>query len=268
AVGAGSQILETSVGKAAGLIGHAHRFVERQAGVRCIEQSVFLRAIEGHLVGPAHAGVHEFDDHFLANTFNVTVAPVFKGESRGLAAAFVDRPVIGSARRMGVNFVGLAVHDVNPPAIGLPPRNSRGKVLVGICDARVVLFFVLVLFGIRGGIAALPESLDKVVALFVVRKLLESGSLFVGDDPDYVLIQPLLIGLAKFDVEIFFLLFLLLFRERAFQRVDLIAGLPLGSSHSRARIGRSGAVRLVILGLGSPDKSGGHGQDRDRNHRS
>ena len=45
--------------------------------------------------------------------------------------------------------------------------------LVGVGDTAIVLFFELVFFGIRGGIAALPEGFDELVALFVVRKLHE-----------------------------------------------------------------------------------------------
>ncbi len=73
--------------------------------------------------------------------------------------------------------------------------------LVGVGDALVVLFLIFVLFGVRSGVAALPEGFDEVVALFVVRELLEGGALFVGDDVDDVFVQPLLVGLADFLLE-------------------------------------------------------------------
>ena len=106
--------------------------------------------------------------------------------------------------------------------------------LVGVRDAPVVLFLVFVLFGIRRGVAALPESFNEVVAFFVVRELLEGGSFLVGDDPDYVLVQPLLVSLAEFDLELRFLLFLLLFVGRALEGIDFIRGLRLRAGPGRA----------------------------------
>ena len=44
--------------------------------------------------------------------------------------------------------------------------------LVGIGDAAVVLFFEFVLFGIGRGVAAQPELLDELLALFVGSELL------------------------------------------------------------------------------------------------
>jgi len=68
--------------------------------------------------------------------------------------------------------------------------------LVGVGDALVVLFFVFVLFRVGSRIATLPESLDEVVALLVVGKLLEGCPLFISNDVDDILIQPLSVGLA------------------------------------------------------------------------
>ena len=36
-----------------------------------------------------------------------------------------------------------------------------------------MFFLIFVLFGVRSGIAALPESFNKIVALFIVGKLFE-----------------------------------------------------------------------------------------------
>src|SRR5579864_1296506 len=95
---------------------------------------------------------------------------------------------------MRFHFIGLAVHDVDAAAVGLPAGDACGEVLVGVRDALVVLFFVFVLFGVRRGIATLPEGLDEVVALLVVGELFESSALFVGNDVDHVLIEPLFVG--------------------------------------------------------------------------
>ena len=97
---------------------------------------------------------------------------------------------------MRINFIRLAIDDVDAAAIGSPAGNARREVLVGVSDALVVLFLIFVLFGVRRGIAALPEGFDEVVALLVVGELFEGGALFVGDDADDVFFQPLLIGLA------------------------------------------------------------------------
>ena len=97
---------------------------------------------------------------------------------------------------MRINLIRLAIDDVDAAAIGSPAGNARREVLVGVSDALVVLFLVFVLFGVRRGVAALPEGFNEVVALLVVGELLEGRALFVGDDPDDVLFQPLLISFA------------------------------------------------------------------------
>ena len=78
-------------------------------------------------------------------------------------------------------------------AIRPPARLARGKMLVRIRDARVVLFAVLILRRIRIRIPPQPEVLDELVALFVVAQALERLQLLVGDDPANVLIHPLLV---------------------------------------------------------------------------
>ena len=89
---------------------------------------------------------------------------------------------------MRIDFVRRTVHDVDATAIGLPARNAGGEMLVGIGNTPVMFFLVFVLFRVRSGIAALPESFDKVIALFIVGKLFEGGSFLVGNDPDHVLV--------------------------------------------------------------------------------
>src|ERR1700719_1296044 len=123
---------------------------------------------------------------------------------------------------MRFHFVSRTVHDINPAPVPLPAGNSRCKVLVSISDAPVVLFFVFVLFGIGRGVAALPEGLNKVVAFLIVRELLESRSFLVGDDPDYIFVQSLLVHLGELDLERGLLLFLLLFIGLALKGIDLI----------------------------------------------
>ena len=127
--------------------------------------------------------------------------------------------------------------------------------LVGVGNAPVMLFLVFVLFGVWSRVAALPESFNKVVALFVVGKLFKGRTFFVADDPDYVLIKPFLVRFAELDVQRSFLGFLLLLIRLAFEGIDLIRGLRLRTGHrcggcrgSRRRLSRS--VRFVTLPVG------------------
>src|SRR5258708_1045489 len=151
---------------------------------------------------------------------------------------------------MRLNFVSWTVHDINTAAVALPSGNSRWEVLVGVRNAPVVFFLVLVLFGVGRGIAALPECFDKVVALLVVRELFKRSSFFVGDDPDDILVEPFLVSLAEFDLQRSFLLFFLLLVGRALEGIDLIAGLRLGASHRCTGLSVTGSSGFVALGPG------------------
>ena len=123
-----------------------------------------------------------------------------------------------------------------------------------------MFFLVFVLFRVWRGIAALPEGFNKVVALFVVGKLLKGGPLLVADNVSHILVQPLFVGLAEFDVERPFLLFLLFVRGIAFERIGLICGLRLRARGCRVRRGciggwgigggGAGGSRLVALRAG------------------
>ncbi len=179
---------------------------------------------------------------------------------------------------MRVDFVRRAVHDVNTPAVGFPARNSRSEMLIGISDAAVVFLFVFVLFRVRRGVAALPEGFNKVVAFFVVRELLKGGSFLVGNDPNYVLVQPLLVDPAEFDLERFPLLLLLFIRGRALERIDFVRGLRLrasrraGTCGARCGCARSrcagrrcdGRSRFVTLGSSRAGNARGDSQDQKR----
>ena len=148
------------------------------------------------MVIAAHARVHELNDHFLANAFEVAVAPLLKRERGSRAPALFHGTFVLPTRRMRFNLIRLSVHDINPAAIGFPSGNASGKVFVGISDARVVLFFELVFYRIWRWVATLPEAFDELVPFFVIRKLLECRALFVADNPTHIFIQPLLVGLA------------------------------------------------------------------------
>ena len=186
--------------------------------------------------------VDELDDHFLSNPFEVAIAPLLERESGGLAAAFFHGTLVAAARGMGLDLVGRPKHDVHPAAVGLPTRDAGRVVLVGICDTPVVLFFKLVLFGVRRGIAALPESFNELVALFVVRELHEGGFFFVGDNPAHVLVQPLLIRLAQLNLERLGVGLPLFFGDLTLQRIGLAFG----------------ALRVLVLSSGNDGKTQRH----------
>jgi hypothetical protein len=76
---------------------------------------------------------------------------------------------------MRVNLIGLAVHDVDAAPIRLPAWDAGSEMLVGVGDSLVVLFFVFVLFGVRSGIATLPELLNEVISFFVVVSSLKAA---------------------------------------------------------------------------------------------
>src|SRR5438067_10235862 len=99
---------------------------------------------------------------------------------------------------MALEFVGLAVHDVNAAAISFPSGNAGGIVLVRVSDALVILFAVLVFVRVRVGIAPAPELFDKVFALIVGLEFLERLALFVSDDVRDVFVKPVFVGLLYF----------------------------------------------------------------------
>ena len=230
------------------LAGHAHLLVHREPCVGRVEQSVFLGAIHRHVIFAAHASVDELDDDLLPDSFEITVSPIFKREGRRLATAFGHGPLITSARGMRLDLVGLAVHDVDAAPVRFPARNAGGEMLIGVGNSLVVLFFVFVLFRVRSGIATLPESLDERIALFVVAQLLKRRLLFVGDDPDYVLIEPLLVSPFDFFPVVLFLLLLFLGVDGPFERIGLLRGLCRGSSRSRVSSRFIGRFGIRILG--------------------
>src|SRR5690349_12754355 len=122
---------------------------------------------------------------------------------------------------MRFHLVSGTVHDVNAAAVGLPSGNSGGKMLVGVGYAPVKLVLVRVVHAVRSGVAALPELLDKLIALFVVAQFQKSFALLVGNDPAYVLVEPFLVGLAQLDVQRLFVPFALLLGDGALERVFL-----------------------------------------------
>ena len=103
----------------------------------------------------------------VADALDVAIAPLLEGIGGGGAAAFFVGTLVGAAGGVRLDFVRRAEGDVDPAAIRLPAGDTGGVPLVGIGDAAVVLFLVLVFLGVGGRIAAQPELFDELLAFFV-----------------------------------------------------------------------------------------------------
>src|SRR6266550_2697529 len=91
---------------------------------------------------------------------------------------------------MAFGLVRFAPGDINAAAVSLPAGNTRCVMLVGIGDALVVLLTKLVFISIRIGIATAPELFDETFALVV------------SDDVRDVLVQPILVSLFQFRLDV------------------------------------------------------------------
>jgi len=111
---------------------------------------------------------------------------------------------------MRIDFIRRTVFNIDPPAIRLPPRNARRETIVGIGDAAIMFFAVLVLFGVRSRIAAQPEIFDKRLPLVVGLERLENLPLFIGYNVADLFVQPPLIRCLQFLLQLRFVPLLLL----------------------------------------------------------
>src|SRR5260221_5207086 len=94
---------------------------------------------------------------------------------------------------MGSDLTGAPKAKKNPAVIRHPPGHPRREVLIAILDASIVLVFELIIFAVRIRIAAVPEGLDELLALFFVGELHKRLALLIADDPAHVLVEPLLV---------------------------------------------------------------------------
>src|SRR5262249_51698886 len=103
----------------------------------------------------ARAGrVYKFDLDVRTYSLDVAIPPYFEGIGRRRAAAFPGGAVVAAARGVRFDLIRLAEHDIDAPAVGLPPGDAAGVMLVGVGDALVMLFAVFVDVGVGVGIAA------------------------------------------------------------------------------------------------------------------
>src|ERR1039457_5269781 len=104
-----------------------------------VAQRIFFRRVHGHAKFARHGWVDEFDDDVAADAFDVTVAPLLKGEGGRRAATLLGGPLVGTAGGVVFDFVGRAVSDVDAAAVGFPAGDARRKMLVGVGDAAIML---------------------------------------------------------------------------------------------------------------------------------
>src|SRR6185312_90987 len=235
------QMFQTNSADAVILVGRTHLLGPGKTSVGNFQKRIFFAAVQRHAILAAHALVHKFDFNVVANSIDVAVAPIFERIRGGFAATFINGTFIAAARWVGVDFRGLAVLDVYAPAVRPPSGNARCIVIVGIGDTAVVFVFEFVLGRIRGGIAALPEGLNKMVALFVVRELHEGLFFLVSNNVGHVFVHPLLKYIADFRFKSLLVFFFLFCGQRTDERI-------LTGSWSGGRlIGRADGIRLIFL---------------------
>src|SRR6266446_5013337 len=190
-----------------------------------------------------HGRVDELDVDVVADPVDVTVAPLLERVGRSGSAAFLNRTLVGAAGRVRLGLVGRAVLDVDHAAVGLPSGNSGSEPLVGIGDAAVMLFAILVLFGIGSGVAAEPELLNELLSLLVGLESREGLTLLVGDDVADLFVEPLLVRSLQLLAQPGFLLPFLLLGHRLGNGFPLLAGILgfvlLGLSQRRSLRGKS-----------------------------
>src|SRR5262245_26286318 len=203
---------ESAVSDAVGLRRQAELFGQRQARVRGVKQRVFFIGAAGDEVFARAGRVYKFDLDVRTYSLDVAIPPDFEGIGRRRATAFPGGAVVAAARWVRFDLIGLAEHDVDAPAVGLPSGDAAGVMLVGVGDALVILFAVFVNVCVRIGIASVPEPFDELLALVVGLERVEDLALLIGDDPANVFVLPAFVNALDFLFRRFFsLLISLLF---------------------------------------------------------
>src|SRR5262249_47628740 len=180
----------SAVSDAVGFRRQAELFGQRQTRVRGVKQRVFFIGAARDVVFARTGRVDEFNLDVRTDSLDEAIPPYFEGIGRRRAAAFPGGAVVAAARGVRFDLIRLAEHDIDAPAVGLPPGDAAGVMLVGVGDALVMLFAVFVDVGVGVGIAAVPESFDELLALLVGLERVEDLALLIGDDPADVFVYP------------------------------------------------------------------------------
>src|SRR5215472_3303431 len=83
---------------------------------------------------------------------------------------------------MGINFVRLAILEIDSAAVGLVAGNPGTEMFIYVSDPLVIGFAVFICFRVRIGVAAAPERLDETLTLFVGLQLIPCLSFGLGND--------------------------------------------------------------------------------------
>src|ERR1700686_5574943 len=92
---------------------------------------------------------------------------------------------------MRFDFVGLALLEIDPPAIGFHPGDARAEMLVRISNPFVIGFAVFILFSVRVRVSTMPKDVNELLALFIGLQLVPRISLLRCNDRFYI-VYPLL----------------------------------------------------------------------------
>jgi hypothetical protein len=100
-------------------------FVVVEAGSGHVRERVLLFGVHRDAVFAGHCRIDEFKLHFVADAFEVPIAPDLEREGAGLATSVFERPLVLSARGMRFDFVRLTPNDKDSAAIAFPARDGR-----------------------------------------------------------------------------------------------------------------------------------------------
>src|SRR6266446_3717434 len=175
-----SGLVNTSAFKA-DLLGMATRAVHGGSLLGCGTLSSSSPAVAGRkTIVACPRRVYELEEQVITDALHMPVLPSFEW-IRGL------RPCFG----VPFELIRWAVENVHVAAIGLPARPAGwpSKMLVGVRDPAVMFLFDFVC---RGGscLTPQPELLDELVPLLIGGQFFKRGALFIVDDVDHVLVQP------------------------------------------------------------------------------
>ncbi len=126
----------------------------------------------------------------------MAVAPEFPRISGSCSSTLLGGAIVGAAGGMRIDLIGRSPEDVDMAAIGFPAWDARGEAFVGVGNAAIVLFAVGILRRIRIGIAAAPEFLDELIALFVGSQTKEGVFFFFSDNVNRFFSEPDVAGRA------------------------------------------------------------------------
>src|SRR5580658_2434727 len=133
---------------------------ESGRGIDGIGELAGQRRASAQLIVRKAPDMREFDSDILSDAIKTPVLPNLQTLARLRIWAW-NVP----------NLVGRSPCDVNSPAVSSPAAQVCRKMIVRVGDSPVVLLLKRILLVDRNGVSSLPELLDELVALLIVREL-------------------------------------------------------------------------------------------------